>query len=120
MDDGNYLFYVALLQTKYTFQGPRGGSDRVRDPNTVRVTTQEKAAIDRVSIQELRWVLMWFVQLAALGFDKRLALEAYLVCNKDENLAANYLFERQLEEGGDSAGELTANILKVIMLSSRR
>lgn len=50
MDDGNYLFYFALLQTKYTFQGPRGGSDRVRDPNTVRVTTQEKAAIDRVSI----------------------------------------------------------------------
>ena len=50
MDDGNYLFYFALFQTKYTFQGPRGGSDRVRDPNTVRVTTQEKAAIDRVSI----------------------------------------------------------------------
>jgi hypothetical protein len=29
-----------------------------------------------------------------MGFDKRDVLEAYLACDKDENAALNYLFDR--------------------------
>jgi UV excision repair protein RAD23 len=45
----------------------------------IHITPQEKEAVDR---------------LVALGFDRNRALEAFLVCNKDEEMAANYLFEQ--------------------------
>jgi UV excision repair protein RAD23 len=44
----------------------------------VQVTPEENAAIER---------------LQALGFDQQVVLQAYFACDKNEELAANYLFE---------------------------
>lgn len=47
-------------------------------PGTISVTEEEMAAIDR---------------LAGLGFSKEKAAEAYFSCDKNEEFAANFLFE---------------------------
>ncbi|CAG8552794.1 4484_t:CDS:2 [Paraglomus brasilianum] len=52
-------------------------------PQYVQVTQEEKAAIDR---------------LEALGFDRMRAIEAFLACDRDEQLAANYLFDHGNDE----------------------
>ncbi|KAK9768933.1 UV excision repair protein rad23, variant 2 [Basidiobolus ranarum] len=44
----------------------------------IQISDQEKEAIDR---------------LVALGFDRETATEAYFACDKNEELAANYLFD---------------------------
>eukprot|EP00475_Leptophrys_vorax_P017146 TRINITY_DN236_c0_g1_i2.p1 TRINITY_DN236_c0_g1~~TRINITY_DN236_c0_g1_i2.p1 ORF type:complete len:299 (-),score=117.80 TRINITY_DN236_c0_g1_i2:133-1029(-) len=45
----------------------------------VELTEQEFAAVQR---------------LEALGFDRNTALQAFLICDRNENLAANYLFDQ--------------------------
>jgi UV excision repair protein RAD23 len=44
----------------------------------IDITAEEKEAIDR---------------LVAMGFDRAQAIEAYLACDKNEDLAANFLFD---------------------------
>ncbi|KRX01359.1 UBA-like protein [Pseudocohnilembus persalinus] len=46
----------------------------------IQVTQEEKQAIERI---------------CNLGFSKKSCLEAYIICDKDENLAVNYLLENQ-------------------------
>ncbi|KAG2202386.1 hypothetical protein INT47_008857 [Mucor saturninus] len=69
-------FLQALLEGADEDEAPPGSS-------MVQVTQEEKDAIDR---------------LVALGFDRGMVIEAYFACEKDEELAANYLFEHGNED----------------------
>jgi len=55
------------------------------NPNVIRMTQAEAAAVQR---------------LKSIGFSQQQALEAFLVCNKNEQMAANYLFENANDFGG--------------------
>jgi len=54
----------------------------VGNANVIQLTQAEAASIER---------------LQNLGFSKQQALEAFLVCNKNEQMAANYLFENSAD-----------------------
>jgi UV excision repair protein RAD23 len=55
-----------------------GGHGGANQPGTLRVSQEEMEAINR---------------LTSLGFPKHKAAEAYFACDKNEELAANFLFE---------------------------
>jgi UV excision repair protein RAD23 len=63
------------------------GHGGANPPGTIRVSQEEMDAINR---------------LTSLGFPKHKAAEAYFACDKNEELAANFLFET----GGQDEDEM--------------
>jgi UV excision repair protein RAD23 len=65
-------------------EGDEEDGDQGVDPtNVIQVTEEEQAAIER---------------LMALGFDRPRVIEAYFACDKNETIAANFLFEHMDDE----------------------
>lgn len=84
-------------------------------PHAVNVTPEEQEAIQRVHRHThtflitiiktckaffsslLTVALNLFDQLEAMGFDRAIVIEAFLACDRNEELAANYLLEHSAD-----------------------
>eukprot|EP01138_Halocafeteria_seosinensis_P015283 gb/GECG01015599.1/.p1 GENE.gb/GECG01015599.1/~~gb/GECG01015599.1/.p1 ORF type:complete len:438 (+),score=79.13 gb/GECG01015599.1/:1-1314(+) len=71
--------------------GGEGGEEGGDAPNVVRLTPEEADAVER---------------LIAMGFPRQRAIEAYLACDKNEEMAANFLIEHGFEDE-DNTGDNT-------------
>nr|XP_016474759.1 PREDICTED: ubiquitin receptor RAD23d-like [Nicotiana tabacum] len=74
--------FLRLINEPVEGEGNALGQMAGAIPQAVTVTPEEREAIER---------------LEAMGFDRALVLEVYFACNKNEELAANYLLDHMHE-----------------------
>ncbi|KAK4711919.1 hypothetical protein R3W88_006432 [Solanum pinnatisectum] len=74
--------FLRLINEPVEGEGNVLGQTAGAIPQAVTVTPEEREAIER---------------LEAMGFDRALVLEVYFACNKNEELAANYLLDHMHE-----------------------
>ncbi|XP_022862595.1 ubiquitin receptor RAD23c-like [Olea europaea var. sylvestris] len=74
--------FLRLINEPVEGEGNILGQLAEATPQTVSVTPEEGEAIDR---------------LEAMGFERALVLEVFFACNKNEELAANYLLDHMHE-----------------------
>lgn len=75
------------------------GDDDVALPpgaQQISVTEEEREAIERVRSRPslCNVTMLTLVQLCRLGFERDLVIQAYFACDKNEELAANFLFDQ--------------------------
>ncbi|KAF5457438.1 hypothetical protein F2P56_021539, partial [Juglans regia] len=74
--------FLRLINEPVEGEGNLLGQEASAVPQAVTVTPEERQAIER---------------LEAMGFDRALVLEVFFACNKNEELAANYLLDHMHE-----------------------